>query len=85
MKGRGFAWSWVLAPPALNIPLFLGFAFATRMLVNYGAPGMDAGGALWFSDLTAPDSTFALPAVAAAATYTSLHVRTRAPAVAPPV
>uniref|UniRef100_A0A7S2WRU7 Membrane insertase YidC/Oxa/ALB C-terminal domain-containing protein n=1 Tax=Rhizochromulina marina TaxID=1034831 RepID=A0A7S2WRU7_9STRA len=59
--------------PALQIPVFISFVVATRGLVNAGGHGLEQGGILWFTDLTAPDETLVLPVLAVAATYANIE------------
>lgn len=41
-----------IAPPLVQIPLFVTFAIANRRMIDQGVEGLDTGGLLWFTDLT---------------------------------
>lgn len=49
-----------LLMPAVHIPVFIVFALSIRELCDV-APDFDAGGALWFVDLSQSDETWVLP------------------------
>jgi YidC/Oxa1 family membrane protein insertase len=66
-------WSRHKANPAksfasllVQAPLFVGFFSALRGLAAAKVPSLAAGGALWFTDLTVADPTYALPCIASA-------------------
>ncbi|KAI6203457.1 hypothetical protein M3Y94_00558900 [Aphelenchoides besseyi] len=48
-----------------NGGVFMTNFFAIRKMAKVGYPGFENGGALWFTDLTACDPTYILPAVSA--------------------
>ena len=50
----------------IQAPLFIGFFAALRGLAAAKVPSLVEGGTLWFSDLTSPDPTYALPILAGA-------------------
>jgi tetratricopeptide (TPR) repeat protein len=45
---------WVLAAPAVQLPLFIGAMATIRGMAARPWPGLEAGGAAWFPDLTLP-------------------------------
>jgi YidC/Oxa1 family membrane protein insertase len=50
----------------VQAPLFIGFFSALRGLAAAKVPSLAEGGALWFTDLTVADPTYALPVIASA-------------------
>ena len=46
--------AWLVAAPLVHIPVLATALMAVRRLTLEGGRGLDAGGALWFPDLTAP-------------------------------
>jgi membrane protein insertase Oxa1/YidC/SpoIIIJ len=65
-------WRALLAP-AIHLPVLFTFMLATRDMVRSDVFDMSTGGALWFSDLGAVDSTMLLPAAAVGVTYWNLE------------
>ena len=62
--------------PVVQIPTLITFTFAARGLM-YGdthSEALQQGGAMWFTDLTAADPYFVLPALAVSTTYLSLDL-----------
>lgn len=55
-----------LATLMVQAPLFIGFFSALRGLAAAKVPSLATGGALWFTDLTIADPTYALPVIASA-------------------
>ncbi|XP_077357561.1 mitochondrial inner membrane protein OXA1L isoform X2 [Festucalex cinctus] len=47
--------------PLVQAPIFISFFMALRQMANLPVPSMQAGGALWFPDLTAADPFYILP------------------------
>ena len=45
-----------LAMPLVQLPVFMSFFWALQGMGEH-FPGMESGGALWFTDLTVADST----------------------------
>ena len=60
--------------PVVHISVFLTYVFSVRAMIREGVPGLDAEGALWFTDLTVPDPVFALPLAAVSLTYANLEL-----------
>jgi YidC/Oxa1 family membrane protein insertase len=50
----------------VQAPLFIGFFSALRGMAAAKVPSLAEGGALWFTDLTVADPTYALPCLASA-------------------
>ena len=61
--------------PLLQAPLFLGIFFGLKGMAEAKLPGFMDGGLAWFTNLTIPDPTYALPVASVAATLTVLQVR----------
>ena len=62
----------------VQIPVFVTFAYSIREMIQHGtALGLDNGGLGWFMDLTVPDSSYALPLLAAGSTYLNFEVSLR--------
>ncbi|KAL9037563.1 MAG: hypothetical protein Q9180_003646 [Flavoplaca navasiana] len=55
--------------PFLSIPMGYGFFRLTRNMAALPTPGLDEGGALWFTDLTLSDPFFLLPMATGVATF----------------
>lgn len=55
--------------PFLSIPMGYGFFRLTRNMAALPIPGLDEGGALWFTDLTLSDPFFLLPMATGVATF----------------
>ncbi|KAL8828180.1 MAG: hypothetical protein Q9170_006710, partial [Blastenia crenularia] len=53
----------------IQIPLGYGIFRLTRNMADLPVPGLEDGGALWFSDLTLSDPTFLLPIATGVATH----------------
>jgi YidC/Oxa1 family membrane protein insertase len=51
-----------LSMPLLQIPIFMSFFFALREMGTF-FPDFATGGALWFTDLTVADASYALPII----------------------
>eukprot|EP00940_MAST-03C_sp_MAST-3C-sp2_P003406 g3406.t1 len=60
-------------PALVQIPCFVTFVLAWRGLIREDDSLKD-GGALWFTDLTVPDETYALPAITLSLAYFSLQL-----------
>jgi hypothetical protein len=60
--------------PMVHIPVFVSFVMATRSVIREGGGGLEEGGILWFTDLTAVDPTLSLPAAAIVLTYINLDL-----------
>jgi YidC/Oxa1 family membrane protein insertase len=57
----------------LQAPIFISFFFAIRNMAEK-VPSFKEGGALWFTDLTTPDSFFILPVMSGLATLLTVEV-----------
>lgn len=57
-----------LTMPLLQVPIFMSFFFGLREMGEF-IPAVKEGGALWFTDLSAVDSTYILPVVNAAVVF----------------
>ena len=76
----------IVLPPLLQIGAFAAYVSGVRALVATDAAvewGLNTGGVAWFTDLTVPDDTLILPAVAIAATVSNLELAFRRPPNAP--
>ncbi|KAA0166885.1 hypothetical protein FNF31_01260 [Cafeteria roenbergensis] len=67
------------AVPFLQIPAAVLAVLGARHLVLLGDESFETGGALWFTDLTVADSTYALPVVCVGLTYAFLEYVFRKP------
>ncbi len=64
----------IIAPPFVNIGIFATFTYSTRRMIStFPTLGLDAGGMMWFTDLTVLDPTFTLPIAAIMLTSASVH------------
>ena len=61
-------------PVLLQAPLGFGAFRLTRNMVDISVPGLDTGGALWFTDLTMSDPYMIIPALTSAFIYFSVKV-----------
>eukprot|EP00884_Botryococcus_braunii_P009438 jgi/Botrbrau1/18496/Bobra.0072s0075.1 len=50
--------------PLVQAPIFIGFFSALRSFSTAKVPSLMEGGLFWFTDLTVPDPTYALPIIA---------------------
>lgn len=66
--------SRTLGAPMVQIPFVLAAVLGARHAVLMGDSSFETGGALWFTDLTAPDPYYVLPVASVALAYTSLEV-----------
>lgn len=55
-----------LLGPLVQMPIALSFFFGIRNICQAGLPSLKHGGLLWFTDLTIPDPTWALPILSSA-------------------
>lgn len=62
--------------PILAIPIFISFSFAARDMV-FHHPEFAEGGTLWFVNLTQPDASYALPAIAVSLSYLAMEISSR--------
>lgn len=60
--------------PMLQMPIFVSFFMALRGMAQLPVHSMKTGGTLWFTDLTIPDPTFALPVLACASFILNIEV-----------
>ena len=60
----------------VQIPVLFSAFFAVRNVASFPVPGMETGGALWFTDLSAADPTCLLPIVSAVAIAGSIRLLT---------
>lgn len=82
-KARGVRPLRVVGLPLMQVPLLIGLVVAVRRMLLPGAPQrevLSAGGAYWFSDLTAPDPTSILPLGSLLLLVTNLQVGLTRPA-----
>ena len=56
-------------------PAFVSVLYGLRTMVNLPVESMKTGGILWFTDLTIPDPTFALPIATAVTLLITMEVR----------
>lgn len=64
-----------LGMPLLQVPIFMSFFFGLREMSEI-IPGMKTGGAFWFTDLSAADSTYILPVANALSFLVMLEIST---------
>ena len=60
--------------PMVQMPIFVSFFMALRGMAQLPVHSMKMGGTLWFTDLTIPDPTFALPVLACASFILNIEV-----------
>lgn len=60
---------WKNVLPFLQVPLGYGMFRLTRNMADLPVPGLEAGGALWFYDLTLSDPTYIMPLGTGIATF----------------
>ena len=60
--------------PLLQMPIFVSFFMALRGMAQFPVHSMKTGGTLWFTDLTIPDPTFALPVLACGSFILNIEV-----------
>ena len=58
----------------IQAPLFIGFFSALRGMAAAKVPSLMEGGTLWFTDLTVPDASYALPILASATFLLTVEV-----------
>ena len=61
-------------PLLIQAPLAFGAFRLTRNMVDLPVPGLDTGGALWFTDLTASDPYMIIPALTSVFLYFGMRV-----------
>jgi YidC/Oxa1 family membrane protein insertase len=66
---------WMALVPLIQAPIGFGTFFLLRGMSNLPVPGLEAGGLLWFSNLTIPDPFFILPLATAGILHFVLRVR----------
>lgn len=75
MKAKtGFNPLVFLKLPLMQAPIFLGVFFALKGMAEAKLPGFLDGGLSWFTNLSVPDPTWALPVMSVAATLTVIQV-----------
>lgn len=68
-KKAGVNYFRLFLPTILQTPLGFGTFILARNMANLPVPGLENGGYLWFPDLTVPDPTYLLPALASGLMY----------------
>ncbi|CAK7268562.1 hypothetical protein SEPCBS119000_003121 [Sporothrix epigloea] len=61
--------TWKMFVPMINVPFGYGMFRLLRSMAALPVPGLETGGILWFTDLTAPDPYFILPITSAGIMY----------------
>ena len=61
--------------PFLQIPIFISFFTAIRGMAGLPVESMKTGGIYWFTDLTVPDPTYALPLLACLTFISNIEVK----------
>ena len=69
----------MIVPTFMQLPIFFSFFIGLRRLVD-AFPDAHQGGALWFADLGASDSTYALPAISSLSALALVRLSMPAPA-----
>lgn len=64
--------TWKMFLPMLQAPIAFGTFRLTTGMAALPVPGLDTAGALWFTDLTAPDPYMILPLVSSVMMYLSI-------------
>ncbi|ORX56936.1 hypothetical protein DM01DRAFT_1334493 [Hesseltinella vesiculosa] len=72
-----------LGLPLIQMPVMISFFMALRAMAELPVPGMVDGGLAWFTDLTAKDPYYVLPAVSAAGMLAVLEAGTEAGSATP--
>ncbi|KAI7874485.1 hypothetical protein K492DRAFT_183900 [Lichtheimia hyalospora FSU 10163] len=72
-----------LGLPIIQMPVMVSFFLALRAMAELPVPGMTTGGLGWFTDLTAQDPYYILPAVSAAGVMAVLEAGTEVGAANP--
>ncbi|ORZ06012.1 60Kd inner membrane protein-domain-containing protein [Absidia repens] len=72
-----------LGLPLIQMPVMISFFMALRAMADLPVPGMAEGGMSWFTNLTAQDPYYILPAVSAAGMLAVLEAGTEAGAATP--
>ncbi|KAG8156293.1 hypothetical protein KVR01_013828 [Diaporthe batatas] len=65
--------TWKTFVPMLQMPIAFGMFRLCTGMVNLPVPGLETAGALWFTDLTAPDPYMILPLVSSVMMYLSIQ------------
>lgn len=73
-RREGFNPLVVASPVLVTLPVFTSFVVCNRHLIRGRREEYEAGGALWFADLTVPDPYYVLPLASVALTYASLQM-----------
>lgn len=68
-------------PLLIQAPLAFGAFRLTRNMVDLPVPGLEHGGALWFTDLTASDPYMIIPVLTSIFLYLGMRVRFRKPTI----
>ncbi|KAJ3361462.1 Mitochondrial inner membrane protein oxa1l [Allomyces arbusculus] len=74
MKKSGVHPWKAMAVPLMQAPVMISFFMALRHIADADVASFKQGGMLWFTDLSAADSTYALPVMAAAGFLTVLEM-----------
>lgn len=64
----------MMITPFIQVPIFISFFIAIRRMANVPVESMKTGGALWFTDLTAPDPYYILPFLSCASLLATIEV-----------
>jgi YidC/Oxa1 family membrane protein insertase len=69
--------------PLIQMPIMISFFMAIRGMAEVPVPGLQDGGMMWFTDLTAKDPYYVLPVLSAAGVMAVLEAGTEAGAANP--
>ena len=64
----------MMITPFIQVPIFISFFIAIRRMASVPVESMKSGGALWFTDLTAPDPYYILPFLSCASLLATIEV-----------
>ena len=72
-KKHGIQLKYTMTPFLIQMPVFVSFFFALRGMAE-SFPSFATGGAAWFTNLAAPDPTYALPVATAATMLATIEL-----------
>ena len=64
----------LMIAPFIQIPIFISFFIGLRRMAAAPVESMKTGGALWFTDLTVPDTNYVLPFISCAMLLVTIEV-----------
>ena len=75
-KSHGCSPLTMMTLPFMQLPFFMSFFIGLRKMAMAPLDSMKSGGMWWFTDLTVPDPTYALPLIACGLFITNIQVYT---------